>query len=314
MKKILLSLIISGTSVCAFAQPTFDFETWTGSAASIEPNGWISANVLTGFGDPKSVFKDSLTPHSGKYDMKITSVTLSINPAPTSLPSPIGLAATGAVVGTTLKFGVPFTARPNSVSFWEKDSLVSGDNAEFFMCLTAWNLTTHKRDTLGFGTWQTGTTVNSYTMQTVTLTYTTSVEFPDSMAMIFSSTKLFNANYSLCLNCGTPGSKLWVDDISFAGWNGVNELEMSKGVSVFPNPTSGLATIMLEDVNDAYMVEVFDIAGRLIKTIPFSESANAVNKRSAVIPTQGMPAGLYSLSVYDKSEHLLRNGKLSVVK
>jgi hypothetical protein len=316
MKKILLSIIISVASVCAFAQPTMDFDTpspgWTGSGANIEPiGGWISANALTGFGDPQSVFQATApNVHGGTYAMQITSVALALNPAPTSLPSPIGLAATGGLVGTTLKFGFPFSVRPTSISFWYKYTPVTNDTAACFMVL--WN----GIDTVGTGFWKTGATVGSYTQQTVTLNYNPAYASvtPDSAALIFSSTRLFNSNYKFCLNCGQAGSILWVDDINIPGWSGMNEIEMSKGVSVFPNPAHDLATITLDNVSEAATVEVFDITGRLISTIPFSEAANVVDKKSAIIPTRGMSAGFYSLSVYDKSKHLLRSGKLNVVK
>lgn len=318
MKKILLSLFISGATVCSFAQPTMDFDTpspgWTGSGANIEPiGGWISANALTGFGDPQSVFQATAPDiHQGTYAMKITSVTLALNPAPTTLPSPIGLAATGGLVGTALKFGSPFSVRPTSISFWYKYTPVTNDTAAFFMVL--WNSTNH--DTVGTGFWKTGATVGSYTQQTVTLVYnpTYSSVTPDSMALMFSSTRLFNSNYKFCLNCGQAGSILWVDDINIPGWSGVNETEMSKGVSVFPNPAHDFTTITVENVNEASLVEVFDIAGRLITTIPFSEFSNALNKKSAIIPTQGMSAGFYSLSIYDKNKHILRSAQLNVIK
>src|ERR1035437_5887400 len=102
MKKILLSLIITGTSVCAFAQPTMDFDNpapgWTGSGTSIEPiGGWISENALDGLpGNPQSVFQaTSPDNHGGTYAMKITSVLMAVNLSPTTTPNPIGLAATG---------------------------------------------------------------------------------------------------------------------------------------------------------------------------------------------------------------------------
>lgn len=322
MKKILLSLIISGTSICSFAQPTMNFETWTGSSVSIEPFGWISENATTSLfpANPQSVFQ-AVTPniHSGTYAMQITSVTMSTNPAPTQLPNPIGFAGTGSVAiipAVKLVFGFPYTARPMSVSFWEKYTPAAGDTAGFLICLTKWNttVTPQKRDTIGLGIWKTGAATSAFTSQSVTVTYTTTVEIPDSMTLIFSATKLFNASHALCLNCGIAGSNLWIDDINFSGWNGVNEFEMSKGVSVFPNPAHDFATITVDNVSEATTAEVFDITGRLITTIPFSDAVNAVDKKSAIIPTQGMPSGFYSLLVYDKSKRLLRNGKLNVIK
>ena len=244
--------------------------------------------------------------------MKITSVTLT---TPISgLPNPIGLAAPGKILGTKLQFGYQYTARPATISFWYKYTPAANDSAQFLAVL--WNGSTTPHDTVAFGFWHEGATVSGWTQQIVTLVYNPafSTIMPDSIALTFSSTRLFNSNYKFCTNCGTAGSNLWVDDIGFGGWNGVSETEMSKGVSVFPNPSSDFATITVEDLNEASLVEVFDITGRSITTIPLSEAANGLNKKSAAITTHGMAAGLYSLSVYDKNKHILRNGKLNVVK
>lgn len=316
MKKFLLSLVISGASVCAFAQPTMDFDTpapsWTGSGTSIEPTGWISENLVDGLpGNSQSVFKDSTNAHGGQNAMKVTSIHMGYNPAPTTLPNPIGLAATGNFT-TTLKIGFPNTSRPTTVSFWYEYAPAANDSAEFLIAV--WNGGLH--DTLATGFWKTGDPVSAYTQQNVTLNYNPAYSsiFPDSMALIFSSTKLFAPNYKFCLTCGTAGSTLWVDDITFSGWDAVNETQMSKGVTMFPNPASDFTTITVEDVNEASLVEVFDITGRSITSMPFSQSSNTVNKKSAAIATHEMSAGIYVLSVYDKNKHLLRNGKLNVVK
>jgi len=309
MKKLILSLVITSASACVFAQPTMDFESWTGT----EPTGWISENELMLAGNPQSAFQET-TPanvHGGTKALKLVSITMT-SPV-TGLPNPIGLAAPGQLMGFAPKFGYAYTGRPSSMSFWCKYTPAAGDTAE--CAVTIW---TANHDTLAAGVWKTGAAINSYAQQNVTLVYNPNpayaTEFPDSMGLTFSSTRLFNPNYSLCMTCGTAGSTLWVDDITFAGWNSVNETEMSKGISLFPNPASAFTTITVEDVNDASLVEVFDITGRSIAIMPLTQSANGMNKRSALISTQGMSVGLYSLSIYDKNKHILRSGKMNVVK
>ena len=313
MKKIIFSLAFASASAFAFAQTTMDFETWTGTGTGIEPKGWISANELTLIpGNLQSAFQET-TPanvHSGSNALKLVSIN---NPsAIAGLPNPIGLAAPGTNVSFSPKFGFPYTGRPSSMSFYYKYTPAAGDTAECGILL--WNSTTH--DTIAAGIWKQEAAISVYTQETLPLIYNPlySAEQPDSMALTFSSTRLFTSNYKLCLTCGTAGSTLWVDDISFVGWNSVNETEMSKGVSVFPNPATAFTTITVEDVNEASAVEVFDITGRSISTTALTQSSNAMNKRSAIIATQGMSAGLYSLSVYDKNKHILRSGKLNVVK
>jgi hypothetical protein len=250
--------------------------------------------------------------------MEIRSVKMISNPAQGKLPDPIGLAATGEmiIVPASLKFGFANSDRPESVSFWYKYApAAGGDVAGFFIALTKWNTTTNKRDTIANGLWNTTTAISAYASQSVTLTYYSTTTAPDSMALIFSSTNLFNPNYTLCMNCGKSGSTLWVDDISFAGWNGINEQLSSEGVILFPNPVREHVNISVEALNDAFSVSTFDVAGRLVGTAELTLSnSGAISKKMGVINTSGFSTGLYSYSVLDKNGVALRAGKFSVVK
>ena len=313
MKKLVFTVLISGSVVYAFSQTTTDFETWTGSGASIEPTGWISANALTLLpGNPQSVSQaTSPDNHGGTYAMKISSVLMTNPLTPTTVPNPIGLAATGVLSGSALKFGYPFTARPASVDFWYKYSPAAPDTAEFLALL--WNSATG--DTLAFGYWSTAASVASYMQQSVPLTYDPafSSEYPDSIALTFSSTRLFTASFAFCTTCGKAGSNLWVDDIGFTGWNGVSEHPGSRGVSVFPNPASDFVNISVDAVNDAYSVNAFDNTGRIISTTALS-ARNSMTRKSGVINTSGFSAGLYSFAIMDKNGAAIRAGKFNVVR
>ncbi len=310
MKKILLSITAAGLMIPAFAQqPSFDFETWTGTGASIEPSGWISENAATILGNPQSVFQaTSPDIHAGTYAIKIASVTMT---TPISgLPNPIGLAATGQISGLGFKLGFASTARPATASFWVKYVPVASDSAECLIAL--WNHTTH--DTIAVGYWHLGTSVSTYTQQNVTLNYNPafSAEFPDSMVVAFSSTKLFNhPHYTLCMNCGTAGDTLWVDDIAFSGWNGVNEQPSSQGVILYPNPANEFANISV-DAADAVSAIVYDATGRVVAKSSLDLLAS--NKKSGKINTSNLAVGLYSYSIMDKTGTALRAGKFSVVR
>lgn len=313
MKKQILFLLISGASFIGFAQTTMNFESWTGSGAAIEPAGWISENALTGIGNAQSAFRDTAPNiHAGTYALKLVSVDMFINPAPASLPDPIGLAATGNLAGTALKFGFPYTGRPTMADFWYKYAPTSsGDTASFFLAL--WNGTTG--DTVSYGFWKSGTAVSSYTQQSVVLTHDPAHlnVTPDSMAIIFSSTRLFNPDYSFCLNCGKAGSILWVDDITFSGTSGIKENLHADGVTLFPNPASESLNISVDALDAAFSVSAFDATGRIISTTALSSSAG-MNSKSAVINTSGLSTGLYSYIVNNKKGTSLRAGKFSVVR
>jgi Secretion system C-terminal sorting domain len=320
MKKILLATIISGSSFCAFAQPTMDFESWSGTGANIAPLGWVSENAAIYpplLNNPQSVYQATAADaHGGTYALEIRSVKMQTNPATTMLPDPIGIAATGTVsiVPTaSLKFGFPNSSRPGTIDFWYKYSPAGGDMGGCFIVLTAWNTGSGKRDTIANGLWTTTAAAAAYVNQSVPLTYYSNTT-PDSMAIIFSSTNLFNPNYTLCLKCGKAGSILWVDDIKFTASNGIAEHLSSQGVSVYPNPASDHITIAVEALGEAFSVSTFDATGRLVGTVPLALSGNAMNRRTAMINTADLSSGLYSYSVLDKNGVALRAGKFSVAR
>ncbi len=314
MKKLLLSLIITGTSIYGFAQATLDFETWIGSGASIEPNGWVSENALTGLpGNPQSCFQATAAAdvHGGASAMKIVSVTMTINPSPSTLPNPIGMAATGALSGSTLKFGFPYTQRPTTASFWAKYTPAANDSAGCLLVLMNGAL----HDTIAIGTWAQGAAINAYAQQTMTLLYNPAYASitPDSMALVFTSTRLFNPNHTFCLNCGKVGSTLYVDDITFAGQNAVNEILTSNGVSLYPNPANDIVHISA-DASDAVAAIVYDAAGRKVASSSAFELMNSSNNKAGIINTSFLAIGLYSYAIVDKNGSALRAGKFNVVR
>ena len=302
---------MAGTYMYVSAQPTWDFETWSGAGASTEPSGWISENELTVVGNPQSAFKETTAAnvHGGAASMKLVCVTMT-NPI-AGLPNPIGLAAPGKLTGFKPKFGMPYTGRPASVDFWYKYTPVSGDFTEFLVIL--WNSTT--QDTLGSGYWTTGTAANNYTSQVVTITYNPaySAELPDSMALTFSSSKLFNPDYSFCSNCGKAGSTLWVDDVTFSGWNGINEHPASNNIVAFPNPANDHITI-IADVAEATTAVAYDATGRMISSVALNQVLTGITRKEGTISTSNLSSGLYVYSITDKNGNSLRTAKFNVVR
>ncbi|MFH1004060.1 MAG: T9SS type A sorting domain-containing protein [Bacteroidota bacterium] len=315
MKKILLTSLISGMFVFSYAQTlTSNFEGWNGTGANEQPNGWITGNILVGPffpGNTQSVFK-AVAPdvHGGTYAMQITTVDVVTNPDATSIPDPYGLAIAGAVTfvpSLSLKPGFPYTSRPATAEFWYKYAPSGADTAGFLMWLTKWNGT--RRDTVATGYWETNSSASAYTLNSVTLFYNPLLPYtlPDTAGVNFSATGIG------CMTCGNVGSTLWIDDIVFSGWVGINEHPSSEGVIVYPNPASEFVNISV-DADEAFTVVVYDAVGKMVASSPFSESTNAINKKAGTIYASNFVAGLYSYSVIDKNGTFLRRGKFNVVK
>jgi hypothetical protein len=314
MKKTLLTFFISGALISSYAQaPTWDFETWTGTGASIEPSGWLSENAVVLpplYNNVQSVFQATgADTHSGTYAMKIVTVALVSNPDPATIPDPMGAAWPGKINYSplSLKDGLQFTGRPATVDFWYKYAPTGSDSASCLVILSKWNTS---RDTIATGGWVLKTAVSSYALSTMNLVYNPafSTMLPDTMRIYFSATCWFP------ISCGKVGSTLWVDDIAFNGWNGVNENPNAIGVTLFPNPASDFATISVDALNEAYSATAYDATGRIVSTIPLSSSTNGMNRRSGIINTSGLASGFYSYTINDNNGNPLRSGKFSVVK
>lgn len=77
------------------------------------------------------------------------------------------------------------------------------------------------------------------------------------------------------------------------GPTAIAENGATRGVSMWPNPTSGAVTISLEGLNGPLSLEVMDIAGRIVSRT----SLDALREGQATIDVSGLASGEYTLSV-----------------
>lgn len=92
------------------------------------------------------------------------------------------------------------------------------------------------------------------------------------------------------------GNNLWLDDINFNGTLGVNELTQSIGFNVYPNPTSGSATIEFNlDNNSVISYNVIDVIGRVVES---QKPVNLAPGRHtySVNQSQTLRSGIYFVS------------------
>ncbi len=319
MKKLLLSIIAAGTSFCAFAQnPTMDFESWTtmnNGTISVpeEPTNWVTGNQLVSFvspGNSTSVFKVTGTEaHGGTYAMKIVTVDVVNDPSGGQLPDPTGVAFVGKVQLSPLKLisGFPYTARPTTCTFWHKYTPMASDSASCGVVLTKWNGA--KRDTIAIGGIVIKTAASAYTLSTFTLTYdpTFSTVIPDSMILGFSASCLATNT------CGVAGSTLWVDDLSFSGYNNVNEHSSSSGVIVYPNPATDHISIT-SDALESVSVIVFDVMGREVISSTQVDQSHPLKLKTWTLQTTNLVSGVYSYSLNNVDGASLRSGKFTISK
>lgn len=307
MKKLLLTLASFGVVVAASAQiqpPNAGFENWTNAGSYDDPNNWQTLNVLSNAllgSNPVSVFKESTNPHSGTYCCKINSVALTSNPSPGNIPDTVGAIFTGAFnfVAQTIDFGYAYTSRPQSLSWWSRYTPAASGDTGFVVCaLTHWNGTS--TDTVAWGGSSIGAATN-WTQYNSTLYYNPNLPsntFPDTCVLLVSATDDVHLK---------AGSTLWVDDMAFTGWVGIDEQGAQKeNVAVFPNPATNMVNITVNN-DKATRVHVYDMTGRMVGDETF------INRR-VKLETLNLASGMYSYMILDESNTVMNRGKFSVSK
>jgi hypothetical protein len=305
MKKLLLTIATAASFVGASAQgniPNGGFETWTNAGTYEDPASWTTFNVLSNslFGsNPVSVFKETANPHSGSFAARMTSVGLTSNPAPGDVPDTVGVMFTGAFnfVSTSVDFGYVFTSRPQDINWWSKYTPAAGGDSGFVLvALTHFNGTT--TDTVAWG----GAVINTeanWTQHTSTLYYNPLLPantFPDTCIILCSAT---DDTYL------RAGSTLWIDDMSFSGWVGLDETPAQREeVAVFPNPATENVTFTVNNDN-ASRVQIYDMTGRMISDEMFTG-------RRVQLSTDELASGMYTYTILDANDQTMNRGKFTV--
>jgi len=122
-------------------------------------------------------------------------------------------------------------------------------------------------------------------------TYYKSATMPDSAVVMFVTS----------VTTPTNGSSLLLDDVKFStNASGVKGLQsyFSTDVQVTPNPVSSTSEINISyqlNSNSAVMVDLFDMQGRLVRSLPQENvTYGTYNKTMSV---EGLPSGMYVCKV-----------------
>jgi len=72
---------------------------------------------------------------------------------------------------------------------------------------------------------------------------------------------------------------------------------VKNGISIYPNPANEYFTVALPEKSENTTVEIMDMAGKIAGTFP-------VNETDVNIPTGSLPAGIYTVKVYNNTSVL----------
>lgn len=281
-----------------FSQPNGGFEDWEMEFGNESPVGWQTLNFLCAFPfNPPSATKASgIDKHSGNYALKIKTIHIITNPAPEILYDTIG----GAFVGSInlsplyLKRGYPYTGRPKTLNLWFKYFPVGEDRGSVGAVLTKWNGT--KSDTIAIS--DTSVYYNPiYSLIHLDFTYL-SDQFPDTAVVILASSRRSNES--------RINSTLFVDDVEFSGWVGVNDYDIKNKVTVYPNPAKDELHIKLNS-NQKLRINIMDTAGKSVESI-------ALNNNEITVDVKKYPSGIYFYEIIDEKNGVINRAKFTVVE
>jgi hypothetical protein len=263
--------------------PNGTFENWTDTTTAAS---WNSNNYsVGGFLNYYFVHRSS-SAHGGSFAAKIE--TLSI-PVVGGMGGILTLGSYGLLTGIT--GGLPITGKPIKLSGYFKYAPVSGDTMAIIVVMTKWNGSS--RDTLFYGGTMSNTAVSSYTAFQIPITYTPPTATPDSVNIIAISS---------ASNVPQVGSALYIDDLVFEYASGVEENEADPILSVFPNPTTGMVSVLLN--GESNTITVYNILGETI----YSQNTSS---RNLNIDLSSFENGVYMLEVSKGNSRYMRKLVLS---
>lgn len=299
-KNIFIFLIISFSNLNIGAQPNGGFENWHTEYGYQVPDDWQTFNFLsiTFPPNPISVIKvTGIDKHSGNYALKLKTVFIHTNPAPGVIDDTIGGFFTGkiAISPPTVTYGFPFTGRPEKLEFWHKYIPVGMDEGGVAIILKKWNGS-------GVDTVATGklvfTETATYVKLQVELDYFLTA-IPDSAIIAFASSRKDNM--------ARVGSTLYVDDVAFTGWVGIDEYSRYPGkVKLYPNPARDNVTIITE-IEEAENIKITDITGKII-------CEEKIQNYKVNINTGFFAESIYFYEISDKKQQVIAKGKFNVIQ
>lgn len=286
MKRFLLPLsLLLGLSSNSLAQqfPNGDLETWTTSNGADHAPNWLTTDDIlldkTGVFVATGTTSKTTVQHGGSFAALLETKTLFPFP---SFPGSLTL---GSRFNTSSDYpaGLPYTGRPAGLQFYYQSSAgLAADSAFALMVLT--RRVNGQREIIAEGiTWLPAAA--TYTAATVALQYASALT-PDSVHVTISSG---------IVNRATPGTQLYVDDITFVSTLTAARAEtVGQSLTLFPNPSAdGLFTLDARQEPGLLRapLTVSDLAGRVVLT----QAAPSSNSENRCLDLRGQPAGVYTL-------------------
>ncbi len=270
MKHIYSFIVILFVTASLFGQqqiPNSSFENWTQSGSTLELDSWFSVNTLTP-SYPNYGTLRTTDAYDGTYALKLRSGQILI---PGMFNDTTALLALGSFPSFEEgpKFGIPFTSKPISCSFYFKytpGTYPAGivDTALFYLKLNKNGHSMANAEWIYYGN-----AVSEWTKVNLTLNYY-SDETPDTIYVNFVSSLSGISQFSDSHEPDIPnviGNELLIDKLELNYNSGLDDnLSLLNKINVYPNPASDFITINNETLNSDILFSVYDIMGRCISS------------------------------------------------
>jgi hypothetical protein len=282
------------------AQPNGGFENWITEFSYETPEDWQTMNVLslTTPPNPLSAFKSSgIDKYSGFYGLKIQSIHVTNNPAPAGIADTFGVVFKGKITisPTSFKPGFPYNARPEKLQFYSKYNPVGNDTALVWVLLRKWNGVA--TDTIAFGVLEIAATP-IFGLFEIPLIYQSDSQYPDSADIAF-----FSSRDSLTARVG---SALFVDDVLFTGWVGMDEYTYTpENIKLYPNPIKNELNIDFSSRLINPTAIIYDCSGKKVETY-------TLDLNSSKLDLSGLLSGFYFLELKNNNLPIYRE-KLQII-
>jgi hypothetical protein len=300
MKKVVLICVLILGVISAFAQtpvPNFGFESWNLHNGRLVPDSWLVRDTTASRTTDK---------YAGNYAVRIQNILL---PSDTSKGTLVSLQPDSSE-GMNPAF--PIFVRHTTLNGYYKYTPVNGDSAQIMLFIYKYGFINPPSYNLLGGSWASKGASNTYVPFVLYILYfdSTLMLTPDSACIAFSAYKQIN------FTTGTElyplgNSVLFVDNVSFDGFiSGINNIpNLVKEVNVYPNPASSTLNIDMNLGESDYYVNLYDLNGRLIKTIA---NGNLSGQQQLSVNIEDVPSGDYLLMISNKDGYC--NKKVSIIR
>ncbi|MFN5705380.1 MAG: T9SS type A sorting domain-containing protein [bacterium] len=301
MKKI-FTIILLFTALGSKAQvfQNGGFESWTNLLFFFEPQGYVTTNyasvLLGGGGLPRpNVSRNSTIKNSGTYSARLESYAANVGDT-SGTP---GAMVTGTLdlANATILPGFAYSNRPSEFrGFYNYKQGNRPDSGLITVLFTKYDSIAGPFNVVG-ATFVTLSQTPATGMQSfnVPIFYTQEVT-PDTAIIVISTSSAFTGEFDTSALANAPvGSILYVDDLSFFGSVGIENIDDLLEAQVYPNPAMNNLNVNFYIANNSYAnIELFSIDGKLV----YSEKRDLLKGDQNInLEFNDLTNGIYQLSI-----------------